>query len=55
MVIDVMCIIMLFTTPNQVWQMCVMRCSVFVCMAIVYSTSDISTLSSSKKYTHKQL
>ena len=37
------------------WQMCVMRCSVFVCMAIVYSMSNVSTLSSSKKYTQKQL
>ena len=52
MVIDVKCVIMLFYTVDQ---MCVMRCSVFVCWAIVYSTSNVSTLSSSKTYTLTQL
>ena len=55
MVIDVKCIIILFTTADQMLQMCVMRCSMFVCLAIVYSTSNVSTLSSSKKYTLTQL
>ena len=55
MVIDVKYIIMLFATADQIGQMCVMRCSVFVCLAIVYSTSNVSTLSSSKKYTLTQL
>ena len=55
MVIDVKCIIMLFTNAYQMLKMCVMRCSIFVCLAIVHSTSNVSTLSSSKKYTLTQL
>ena len=55
MVIDVKCVIMLFITADQMLQMCVMRCSVFVCLAIVYSTSNVSTLTSSKTYTLTQL
>ena len=55
MVIDVNCVIMLFTTADQMWQMYVMICSVFVCLAIVYSTSNVSTLSLRKKYTLTQL
>ena len=55
MVIDVKCVVMLFTIADQMWQMCIMRCSVFVCLAIVYSTSNVSTLSSSKTYTLTQL
>ena len=38
MVIDVKCVIMLFTTADQKRQICVMRCSASVCLAIVYST-----------------
>ena len=55
MVIDVKRIIMLFTIADQMLQMCVMRCSIFVCLAIVHSTKYVSTLSSSKKYTLTQL
>ena len=56
MVIDVKSVIMLFTTGDQMWHMCIMRCSDFVCLVIVYSTtSNVSTLSSSKKYTFTQL
>ena len=55
MVIDIKRIFMLFTTADQMRQVCVMRCSVFVCIAIVYSTSNVSTLSLSKKFALKQL
>ena len=50
MVVDVKCIIMLFTTAVKVtkerYEMLFL-----VCLAIVYSTSNVSTLSSSKNYT----
>ena len=55
MVIDIKCIIMLFTAADQMLQMCVMRCFIFVCLTIVHSTSNVSTLSSSKKYTLTEL
>ena len=50
MVVDVKCIIILFTTAvnvtNERYEMLVL-----VCLAIVHSTSHVSTLSSSKNYT----
>ena len=49
MVVDVKCIIMMFTTAvNMTKERYVML--FLVCLAIVYSTSNVSTLSSSKNY-----
>ena len=37
MVIDVKRVIMLFTTADQIRQMYVMKCSIFVCLAIMFT------------------